>query len=130
MHRITAASTHGNKKIIELFKKRLLKYTEYTSLTTDPKPLPNDVLNTAVNKFNNDGLQHLDKLFPRCEEFPARHIGPREHEQTQMLELLGFRVSNKLVSTVMGIMKNTIFNISELKKKFILFCFSLQFTYF
>jgi hypothetical protein len=93
MHRITGARTHGKKKIIELFKKRLLKYTEYSSLTTNPKPLPNDVLNTAVNKFNNDGLQRLDKLFPRCEEFPARHIGPREQEQTQMLELLGFRVS-------------------------------------
>jgi CRISPR/Cas system-associated endoribonuclease Cas2 len=93
MHRITAASIHGNKKLIEMFKKRLPKYTQYSALTANLKPLPNDVLNTAINKFNNDGLQCLDKLFPTREEFPARHIGPREQEQTQMLELLGFRVS-------------------------------------
>lgn len=35
-----------------------------------------------------------DKIFKKQDDFPARHIGPREHEQTQMLELLGFRVSN------------------------------------
>jgi hypothetical protein len=95
MHRITAASIHGNKKLIELFKKRLPKYKDYRALTTNPNPLPNEVLHTAVTKCNNDGLQCLDKLFPRREEFPARHIGPREHEQTQMLELLGFRVSQQ-----------------------------------
>jgi hypothetical protein len=94
MYRITAASIHENKKLIELFKKRLPKYTQYCALTTKPNPLPNDTLNTTVNEFNNDGLQRLAKLFPRHEEFPARHIGPREHEQTQMLELLGFRVSS------------------------------------
>jgi hypothetical protein len=93
MHRITAASIHGNKKLIELFKNRLPKHTEYCALTTKSNLLPNDTLNTTFNEFNNDGLQRLAKLFPRREEFPARHIGPREQEQTQMLELLGFRVS-------------------------------------
>jgi hypothetical protein len=92
MYRITAASTHGNKKLIELFKKKLPKYTVYCALTTNPNPLPRDTVNNTSNKFDNDG-QSLAKLFPRREEFPARHIGPREQEQTQMLELLGFRVS-------------------------------------
>jgi len=36
----------------------------------------------------------LDKIFPRTPDFPSRHIGPREHEQSEMLELLGFRVSS------------------------------------
>ena len=40
-----------------------------------------------------DEPQKLEKLFPRREEFPSRHIGPRENEQTEMLELLGFRVN-------------------------------------
>jgi hypothetical protein len=93
MYRITAASIQGNKKLIELFKNRLPKYTGYCGLTTNANPLPSDAVNTTPNKFDNEG-QSLAKLFPRSEEFPARHIGPREWEQTQMLELLGFRVSS------------------------------------
>ncbi|GFG33833.1 hypothetical protein Cfor_11037 [Coptotermes formosanus] len=95
MYRITAASTHGNKKLIELFKKKLPKYTVYCALTTNPNPLPRDTVNNTSNKFDNDG-QSLAKLFPRREEFPARHIGPREQEQTQMLELLGFRTLDEM----------------------------------
>jgi hypothetical protein len=94
MYRITAANIHGNKKLIELFKKRLPQYTRYCALTTNPNPLPSDTVKNTPNKFENEG-QSLAKLFPRSEEFPARHIGPREQEQTQMLELLGFRVSLK-----------------------------------
>ena len=40
-----------------------------------------------------------DKIFKKQDDFQARHIGPREHEQTQMLELLGFRVSIYLNQT-------------------------------
>ena len=90
MYRITAASVH--KKLNDLFKKRLAKYTGYCALTTSPNPLPSDTVNNTPNKFENEE-QKLAQLFPRSEEFPARHIGPREQEQTQMLELLGFRVS-------------------------------------
>ena len=90
MYRITAASIH--KKLKELFKKRLPKYTGYCALTTNPIPLTSDTVNNTPNKFDNEE-ESLAKLFPRSEEFPARHIGPREQEQTQMLELLGFRVS-------------------------------------
>lgn len=90
MYRITAASVH--KKLNDLFTKRLPKYTGYCALITNPKPLPSDTVNNKPNKFENEE-QRLAKLFPRSEEFPARHIGPREQEQTQMLELLGFRVS-------------------------------------
>lgn len=35
---------------------------------------------------------NFEKLFPRKEDFPSRHIGPREHDQTAMLDLLGFKV--------------------------------------
>jgi hypothetical protein len=93
MYRITAASVLRIKKLTELFEKRLDKLTVSCAFSTNPNPLPNDASSNNVNKLDNDGLQHLAKLFPRCEEFPARHIGPRDHEQTQMLELLGFRVS-------------------------------------
>lgn len=34
----------------------------------------------------------LDSLFP-SDEFVSRHIGPRDHDQTAMLDLLGFKVS-------------------------------------
>lgn len=90
MYRITATSVH--KKLNDLFTNRLPKYTGYCALTTYPNPLPRDTVNNTSNKFENEE-QRLAKLFPRSEEFPARHIGPREQEQTQMLEFLGFRVS-------------------------------------
>lgn len=58
---------------------------------------------TLLNKHNvmaqhAPGLQlsnlhkNLDKLLPQKEEFQARHIGPREHEQMEMLRLIGFKV--------------------------------------
>nr|CAD7570974.1 unnamed protein product [Timema californicum] len=31
------------------------------------------------------------RLLTRCEEFPSRHIGPRDRDQARMLDLLGFR---------------------------------------
>lgn len=36
--------------------------------------------------------QNMNKLLPQKEEFQARHIGPREHEQIEMLKLIGFKV--------------------------------------
>lgn len=37
--------------------------------------------------------KNLDKLLPQKEEFQIRHIGPREHEQMEMLRLIGFKVT-------------------------------------
>lgn len=37
--------------------------------------------------------KNVDKLLPQKEEFQARHIGPREHEQIEMLRLIGFKVT-------------------------------------
>ena len=34
----------------------------------------------------------LDELFPRVEDFPAHHIGPRRHEAKAMLQILGYNV--------------------------------------
>lgn len=36
--------------------------------------------------------QNMNKLLPQKEEFQTRHIGPREHEQIEMLKLIGFKV--------------------------------------
>lgn len=41
----------------------------------------------------NNLRKNLDKLLPQKEEFQARHIGPREHEQMEMLKLIGFKVT-------------------------------------
>lgn len=37
--------------------------------------------------------KNLDKLLPQKKEFQARHIGPRQHEQMEMLRLIGFKVT-------------------------------------
>lgn len=36
--------------------------------------------------------QNMSKLLSQKEEFQTRHIGPREHEQIEMLRLIGFKV--------------------------------------
>ena len=36
--------------------------------------------------------EKFKKNFPLREEFQARHIGPREHEQKEMLDTLGINV--------------------------------------
>lgn len=33
-----------------------------------------------------------DSLFPKLEDFPSRHIGPRDHDIVTMLDLLGYKV--------------------------------------
>ncbi|XP_075228313.1 glycine dehydrogenase (decarboxylating), mitochondrial-like isoform X4 [Lycorma delicatula] len=40
----------------------------------------------------------LDELIPKSEGFPSRHIGPREQDQTSMLDSLGFRSLDELSS--------------------------------
>jgi hypothetical protein len=39
------------------------------------------------------GLRHAHRFLAPAADFPARHIGPREHEQTEMLDYIGYRVS-------------------------------------
>lgn len=39
-------------------------------------------------------MSNLEKLFPKREEFQTRHIGPREHEQLEMLQTIGFKVKS------------------------------------
>jgi len=43
------------------------------------------------------GLRCLNTkaLFSKETEFQSRHIGPREHDQRQMLDELGFKVKRK-----------------------------------
>ena len=37
-------------------------------------------------------IKNTDEFFSKKNEFASRHIGPRESDQQQMLELLGFKV--------------------------------------
>ena len=37
-------------------------------------------------------MNKLDELFPRVEDFPAHHIGPRKIEAKMMLQELGYNV--------------------------------------
>ncbi|XP_054276101.1 glycine dehydrogenase (decarboxylating), mitochondrial-like [Macrosteles quadrilineatus] len=50
---------------------------------------------TLVRQCSSLGNSELDKLFPK-DEFVTRHIGPREHDQTAMLDLLGFKSLDEL----------------------------------
>ena len=43
-------------------------------------------------KLNHAQTDKFEKLFPPREEFEARHIGPRVHDQKHMLKMLGFKV--------------------------------------
>lgn len=38
-------------------------------------------------------------LLPKADDFAERHIGPRRHDQQQMLSMLGFKVSHTTAST-------------------------------
>lgn len=46
-----------------------------------------------VEKSLSSAVSSLSQLFPPKEEFQQRHIGPRESDQTAMLDFLGFKVS-------------------------------------
>jgi hypothetical protein len=42
-------------------------------------------------------MNKLDELFPRVEDFPAHHIGPRKIEAKIMLQELGYNVRSFLL---------------------------------
>lgn len=46
-----------------------------------------------VKKSLAGAASTLSQLFPPKEEFQHRHIGPRESDQTAMLDFLGYKVS-------------------------------------
>ena len=51
-------------------------------------------LTYSVAKFSPENPQNkLDEIFPRVEDFPAHHIGPRRWEAKLMLQELGYNVS-------------------------------------
>lgn len=57
-------------------------------------------------KFSIQHLKHLrafssavkteEPLFPHKDDFPSRHIGPRDRDIITMLDLLGFKVSHAI----------------------------------
>ena len=51
-------------------------------------------LSLNLTKFSPENPQNkLDEIFPRVEDFPAHHIGPRKWEAKVMLQELGYNVS-------------------------------------
>ena len=42
--------------------------------------------------LSNLRKEKFDKLFLQKDEFQIRHIGPRQYEQLEMLETIGFKV--------------------------------------
>ncbi|KAL0277890.1 UNVERIFIED_CONTAM: hypothetical protein PYX00_005011 [Menopon gallinae] len=64
-------------------------------LRLDPRhPAQNLVLKAG---FVND-IKSINNLFSKENEFQSRHIGPRESDQRQMLDLLGFKSLDELTS--------------------------------
>lgn len=47
--------------------------------------------------------KNIDKLLPQREEFQARHIGPREHEQMEMLRSIGFKNLDELTEAAVPV---------------------------
>ncbi|PSN55121.1 hypothetical protein C0J52_01903 [Blattella germanica] len=86
MYRISRV-IQRNQRSLDLFKKRLEKQNACCSIILSST--------TTAVKVEEES-QKLQQLFPKREEFPSRHIGPREHEQTEMLELLGFRTLDEM----------------------------------
>ncbi|XP_066992669.1 glycine dehydrogenase (decarboxylating), mitochondrial [Anabrus simplex] len=41
-------------------------------------------------------VRHMSQVLGRGDQFPARHIGPRQTQQTEMLELIGFRTLDEM----------------------------------
>lgn len=60
-----------------------------------------------------------EPLFPHKDEFPSRHIGPRDRDIITMLDLLGFKVKTKGVNNffLIGILINVKQSLDELTDK-------------
>lgn len=57
-----------------------------------------------------------DSLFPNREDFPSRHIGPRDHDIVTMLDLMGYKVKNRF--HYLGTYLTKIFNYDPYLLKF------------
>lgn len=55
-------------------------------LTQEGKSLKNGIRCVVTQ------ISKSDSLFPEREDFPSRHIGPRDHDIVTMLDLLGYKV--------------------------------------
>ena len=63
-----------------------------------PFPIRNRNIQCAAILRGPDKPQNkLDELFPRVEDFPNHHIGPRRHEAKAMLQTLGYNVTTKFI---------------------------------
>lgn len=51
--------------------------------------------------INGSKYLNTKTLFSKEFEFQARHIGPREHDQRQMLDELGFKVCHHFCNVTM-----------------------------
>lgn len=63
---------------------------------THVSPAARGLKTSVVVKYPDPPENKLDELFPRVEDFPAHHIGPRRHEAKAMLGELGFKKLDEL----------------------------------
>lgn len=69
----------------------------------------NNTGNYIIRNFSllhcNLNNKKFDDLFPNSDKFLNRHIGPREQDETSMLDLIGFKVSflNKMSHFIIDI---------------------------
>ncbi|XP_076757036.1 glycine dehydrogenase (decarboxylating), mitochondrial [Xylocopa sonorina] len=69
----------------------ILRLAKCKRLLNKHSVLPH-VRELTLKNFDREKL----KLFPQNEEFQVRHIGPREHEQLEMLKTIGFKSLDEL----------------------------------
>ena len=61
---------------------------------------------SALNFDPEKPQSKLDDLFPRVEDFPSHHIGPRKIEAKVMLQELGYNVSTSYINIYITASKN------------------------
>ncbi|XP_050454391.1 glycine dehydrogenase (decarboxylating), mitochondrial isoform X1 [Cataglyphis hispanica] len=76
-----------------------LKVTRYSTLLNKHNVMAQHVPGLQLSNLQ----KNLDKLLPQKEEFQARHIGPREHEQIEMLRLIGFKSLDELTEAAVPV---------------------------
>ncbi|XP_029668519.1 glycine dehydrogenase (decarboxylating), mitochondrial [Formica exsecta] len=76
-----------------------LKVTRYSRLLNKHNIIAQHARGLRLSNLQNN----LDKLLPSKEEFQARHIGPREHEQIEMLRLIGFKSLDELTEAAVPV---------------------------
>ncbi|CAG9136219.1 unnamed protein product [Plutella xylostella] len=76
---------------------RFLKTTRQGSLQSAFKGIKDRLLKDGARSVSSQG-SGKENLFPSREDFPSRHIGPRDHDIVKMLDLLGYKSLDQLTN--------------------------------